>query len=108
MRTSQVLCQFVLEPWPFGIKSVLNFQLDIDLISEVILAPDVDLKFVDGRVFAHNSFYCARVNVSATNELHIIPAPSNTAIVKIPGAATGAGARGNLHHHIFGAIADGG
>src|SRR5215471_8023843 len=108
MRAGQVLCQFVLELWPFVIKSVLDFQLDIDLIGQVILTPDVDLEFVDGRVFANNGFYCSRVDISAANELHIIPAPSNTPIVKIPGAATGAGARGNLHHHIFGAIADGG
>src|SRR5216684_4117738 len=95
MCTGQVLCQFVLKLWPFGLKSGLNFQLDIDLVDEVILVPDVDLEFVDGRVFADNGFYCSRVNVSAANELHIIPASSNTPVVKIPGTATGASARGN-------------
>src|SRR5207248_9115209 len=62
MRSGQVLCQPVLEPRPFSLEPGLNFQLDIDLVGEVILAPDVDLEFVNGRVLAHNGLYCTRVN----------------------------------------------
>src|SRR5947209_1346682 len=96
----------MLEHTPLCFVSRFEFEFNRNLVLDFFLAPDIDLKFVNGNILADNRFYSARIDVRASNKLHVIPATSDTAAVKIPGAPAAAGARGYLHDHIFGAVAD--
>src|SRR5579884_2031111 len=91
---------------PLMFKTRLDFQVDRDFIGEIIFAPDINLELIDSLVLADDCLNGTRIDIGATNELHVIPAPAYATIIDIPGAPAGAGTRRNLHHHIFSAVAD--
>src|SRR2546421_9986133 len=96
----------MLEHNPLCFVSRFDLEFDGNLILNFILAPDINLEFVDGNIFAHYRFYVTRIDVRASDELHIVPATPDAAAVEIPGAPAIAGAGRYLHDHIPGAIAD--
>src|SRR5450759_2394145 len=96
----------MLEHNPLCFVSRFEFEFNRNLVLDFFLAPDIDLKFVNGNILADNRFYRARIDVRAPDKLHVIPATPDTAAVEIPGAPAIAGAGRYLHHHILGAIAD--
>src|SRR5579884_492957 len=91
---------------PLAFKTRLDFQVDRDFIGEIIFAPDINLELIDSLILTDNCLNRAWIDIRAANKLHVIPAPAYATIVDIPGAPARAGTCRNLHHHIFGAIAD--
>src|SRR2546430_15367778 len=96
----------MLEHNPLSLVSGFDFKFNCNLVLDLFLAPDVNLKFVDGSILADNRFYRSWVDVCPPDEFHVVPPSTDTTTVKVPGATTRAGAGGHFHHHIFGAIAD--
>src|SRR5438093_6449519 len=86
--------------------SRFDFDLHRDFVLKVFFTPDIDLKLIDRSVLTNNSFHSTRIDVGATNQLHIIPTPPDTTTVEVPGAPTLAGTGRNFHDHILRAIAN--
>src|SRR5947209_10523662 len=96
----------MLEHNPLCLVPGFDLKFNCNLVLDLVLAPDMNLKFVDGSILADNRFYRTRVDVCTPDEFHIVPSPTDPAAVKVPGAAARAGAGRHFHHHILGAIAN--
>src|SRR5947209_20354525 len=100
MGSSQILYQCTYQPLCLLLVSRFDFDFYRDFILKVLFTPDIDLELINRCILTNNSFYGTRIDVGATDELHIIPTPANTTTVEIPGTPTRAGAGWNFHHHI--------
>src|SRR5207237_6753604 len=96
----------MLEHNPLCLVPGFDFKFNCNLVLDLFLAPDVNLKFVDGSILADNRFYRSWVDVCPPDEFHVVPPSTDTTTVNVPGATTRAGSRGHFHHIILSAFGD--
>src|SRR6266487_2118608 len=82
----QVFGELMLEHNPLYLVPGFDLELDCNFVLDVVLAPDVKLKFVDGNILADDRFNRTWVDVCAPDHFHVIPTSPDSAAVKIPGA----------------------